>query len=461
MLNLVFHALHFRVESATSNASAGDFFGSSISISGDTLAVGASSSGEGSTGEVYVFTRSGGDWVQQALLKASTPGANDLFGSSVSISGDTLAVGALLEDSSGTGINSGLDGDNLTVNSGAVYVFTRNAGEWSLQAYIKASNTDAGDQFGSSVSISGDTLAVGAIGEDSSGTGINSSLGGNNLAMSSGAVYVFTRNAREWSQQAYIKASNTDVSDNFGSSVSISGDTLAIGAPLEDSSAISVSIDGTGETDNFTENSGAVYIFHRSDTDWFQEAYIKPFNTDADDIFGLDVSMSNDYLAVSAVGEDSNGSGINGGSQLDNSNASSGAVYVFSRKIPTWVQKAYIKAFNSDAGDVFGSSISLNGENLAVSAVSEGSDGTGVNNGSEGVNNTPSSGAAYIFSLVGPAWVQQAYIKPSNTDSNDEFGNSVSILGDTLVVSAPGEDSGGVSQGDNSFSDAGAVYTFQ
>ena len=141
-----------------------------------------------------------------------------------------MVAGAIYEDSNATGVN-GDQSNNSATWSGAVYVFTRDSSsQWSQQAYLKASNTGSNDYFGSSVALSGDTLAVGAYWEDSNATGVNGDES-NNSVVASGAVYVFTRNnSNLWSQQAYLKASNTDATDIFGYSVSLSGDTLAVGA---------------------------------------------------------------------------------------------------------------------------------------------------------------------------------------------------------------------------------------
>jgi len=166
------------------------------------------------------------------------------------------------------GVN-GNEGDNSAAASGAAYVFTRDGSSWSQQAYIKASNTDAGDQIGTtstlgggrslSVSANGNTLAVGAALEDSSATGVNADQA-DNSADTAGAVYVFSRSGSTWSQQAYVKASNTDADDRFGSAATLSGDgqTLAIGAPFEDSGATEVN---GNQTDNSAEWAGAVYVY--------------------------------------------------------------------------------------------------------------------------------------------------------------------------------------------------------
>jgi uncharacterized Zn-binding protein involved in type VI secretion len=137
-----------------------------------------------------------------------------------------------------------------------VYVFTRSGTTWSQQAYLKASNTDAGDVFGVPVTLDGDTLAVGAVLESSNATGVDGDQA-DNTAGGSGAVYVFTRSGRTWSQQAYLKASNTDAGDRFGWSVALDGDTLAVGARLEDSNATGVDGD---QADNSADDSGAMYV---------------------------------------------------------------------------------------------------------------------------------------------------------------------------------------------------------
>jgi hypothetical protein len=201
-----------------------------------------------------VFARNGTTWSQQAYLKASNTGTNDNFGRSVSISVDTIVVGAIGEASSTTGVNS--TPDESASGSGAAYVFARNGTTWSQQAYLKASNTGAGDRFGVSVAVSGDTVVVGADSEASSRTGVNSSPD-DNLAAFSGSAYVFVRSGTTWSQQAYLKASNTGANDSFGQSVSISGDTVVLGANNEDSSTT-----GVNSTPNESSlNSGAAYIF--------------------------------------------------------------------------------------------------------------------------------------------------------------------------------------------------------
>jgi hypothetical protein len=398
------------------------------------------------------------EFAQQAYIKASNAGNGDQFGYSLALSGDTLAVGAYREDSNATGIN-GNQTDNSLIDTGSVYVFICNDGVWSQQAYIKASNTNDRDHFGISLALSGDTLAVGADLEDSDASGIGGNQSNNN-APDSGAVYVYTRSGTLWSQQAYIKASNTDADDRFGFSLALSGDTLAVGANQEDSNASGI---GGDQSDNNATDSGAVYVYTRSGTQWSQQAYIKASNTGSDDNFGYSVALSADTLAVGANREASGATGIDG-DQNDNSQVNAGAVYVFTRDAAAWSQQAYIKASNAGSGDFFGWSLALSDDTLAVGATGEASNASGIN-GDQNDNSQVRAGAAYVYIRSGLAWSQQAYIKASNTESEDTFGWSLALSGDNLAVSAPKEDSSSTGvdgdQGNNDLPDSGAAYLFR
>lgn len=171
-----------------------------------------------------------GVWTQQACLKASNPGPGDFFGVAIALSGDgnTVAVGAYHEDSAADGINS-TEADTAP-DAGAAYVFTPTAGVWTQQAYIKASNSDAGDVFGVSIALSngGSYIDRWWLSEDSNATGVGGD-GELNSELDSGAAYVFTRSGVTWSQQAYLKASNTGAGDHFGSWLSLSGVAATLG----------------------------------------------------------------------------------------------------------------------------------------------------------------------------------------------------------------------------------------
>ena len=426
-----------------SNAKAGDQFGPSVALSGDTLAVSAPHADA-----VYVFTRDNGIWNQEANLNVSNSScAFSCFGPVVALSGDTLAVGAPVDSD----------------NAGAVYIFTRDNRIWKQQAVLKASNAEGmqqydsgismGDQFGSSVALSGDTLAVGAVGESSSATGGED----DNSEAGAGAAYVFTRTSGSWNQEAFLKASNAEGNidigmgllggDQFGSSIALSGDTLAVGASSQG-------------------GSGAVYVFIHANGIWKQEAFLESV--------GASVAVSGDDLAVGAPSD-------------------GGAVSVFTRSSGTWTQQAYLKApdggmteypkdfscgsfippdgFSTQFGDNFGASVALSGETLVVGAPNESSSATG----GEADNSTLFAGAVYVFTRTSGTWNQDGFLKASNADGGctwsgsgiptyggDTFGQSVALSGGTIAVGAPQEDSsasGG--EADNSASNAGAAYIFR
>lgn len=406
-------------------------------------------------------------------VKASNTGVNDQFGVSVALSldGSTLAVGAPGEASAATGIG-GNQADNTARDAGAVYVYVHTGGTWVLQAYIKASNTGGGDQFGWSVALSADgsVLAVGAPSEDSRATGTGGDPSDNG-ARDAGAVYVFTRQADVWHQQAYVKASNTDVDDQFGWSVALSADGATLAASALGEASAATGIDGD-QVDDSIAGAGAVYVFTRDDTGWHQQAYVKSSNNDPGDGFGdgfgfaIALSADGTTLAVGAPQEDSAASGV-GAEQSDNSASSSGAVYVLARDGAVWRQQAYVKASNPEFADNFGTSVALSGDGatLAVGALGEDSAATGID-GSQSNNDIAESGAAYVFARRDAAWSQQAYVKASNTGGGDQFGWSVALSPDgaTLAVGAYAEDSAatglGGDQANNSAGVSGAVYRY-
>ena len=380
-----------------SDAENQDFFGHSVSISGDgnTAIVGAYQEDATATdaGSAYIFTRSGTIWSQQAKIQASDAEATDHFGYSVSISsdGDTAIVGARYEDTTGT-------------DAGSAYIFTRSGTTWSQQAKIQASDAQASDQFGFSVSISsdGNTAIVGARAEDTTGS-------------NAGSAYIFTRSGTTWSQEAKIQASDAQTNDYFGQSVSISsdGNTAIVAAYQEDT-------------------TGSAYIFTRSGSTWSQQAKIQASDAEASDFFGWSVSISSDgnTAIVGAYGEDTTAS-------------SAGSAYIFTRSGSTWSQQAKIQASDAEETDFFGwkVSISSDGNTAIVAAVYEDTGGA-------------SAGSAYIFTRSGSTWSQRDKIQASDPEANDQFGSSVSISsdGNTAIVGALGEDT--------TASSAGSAYIF-
>ena len=220
-----------------SNPALQDYLGVWLTLSGDgsTLVVGANQYDTARTGSgaVYVFRRNGTTWARGGLPpQGLEPGGGRRFrfsrSGSLSADGSTLAVGALGEDSAATGID-GSQTSNAAADSGAVYLFRWTGTTWAQDAYVKASNTGPGDQFGYALALSADgtTLAVGAYGEDSAAVGVGGDQADNSVARS-GATYVFRRAGSTWAQEAYLKGSLAQEYQSFGYSVALSADGASL-----------------------------------------------------------------------------------------------------------------------------------------------------------------------------------------------------------------------------------------
>ena len=385
--------------------------------------------------------------------------------------------------------------------------------------YFKASNTDADDAFGaaSALSANGNTLAVGAPGEDSNGSNQAS-----NAAGQAGAVYVYARIGGQWRQQAYLKSLEGDSAAEFGASLALdaSGDTLVVGAPgtveviievveggidntiiLPDTGAAYVFTrdgatwgrtaalvgDDTVTNDRFgsdvviddasqtllvgapgTAGGGTVYAFNRDAELWTQADAIAAANAEPGDQFGADMALNaaGNVLAVGAPGEDGNTGGIDG---VDNNDApDAGAVYLFNQTINGWEQQHYVKASNSGDGHRFGERVVLNevGDVLAIGAPDESGIGTEVNGDPTQDAAFEHSGAAYLFNFENLLWSQRAYVKSPAPTLGDRFGASLALnaSGNLLAVGAPFEDGGSLALNgdpfDESLPGAGAVYLY-
>ena len=302
----------------------GDVFGWAVALSGDgsTLAIsavgedsdgtGPENNGASNSGAVYVYTRGiDGLWAleESGYLKASNAGANDLFGHSLTISfdGSYLAVAALWEASA-----NGEPDNNNKDKSGAVYVFARDSlsKEWVETSYLKASNRDAGDFFGQSISFDAgaNILAIGAPSEDHLAAGVTAINSGDNLENGAvGAAYLFERSetgeASSWAQKNfYFKASNPNFAARFGQSVVLSsgGDYLAVGATGDKSSASGIN---GPQGDDRQLGSGAAYIFQRQHDDndsWEQIAFVNEPQATSFLFFGswMDMALNGELLGV-------------------------------------------------------------------------------------------------------------------------------------------------------------------
>jgi hypothetical protein len=366
-----------------------DRFGQSIAIDNDTIVVGAELADVGlnpDRGAAYVFVRNGSGWTPQAKLSATDGVTGDHFGRSVSISGETIVVGA---DSHSTGGN---------MFQGAAYVFVRNGTAWIQQAELLASDGAGLDSFGFSVAIGGETVVVGAPIDDINGNAYR------------GSAYVFTRNGTTWGQQAKLTAADGLAEDLFGYSTDISGDTIVIAAPYDDVGP---------HTDQ-----GSAYVFVRTGTVWTQQTKLVSIDGGTNDYFAISVAISGETIVAGAHFNDV---GVN---------ADQGAAYVFVRTGTTWAQQAKLIASDGALGDELGSSVSISGASIVASATTD------------KIGGNVSQGSAYVFSRVGTTWVQESKLTASDGSAADFFGWAVSITDQTVVVSANFDDvSGNIEQG--------------
>ncbi|RYY74728.1 MAG: hypothetical protein EOO52_10345 [Gammaproteobacteria bacterium] len=482
------------------------------------------------------------------------PNTNLRFGYNLALStdGNTLAVTAINEDGTSVGVNCGPYFKTYSSSSsnsqgyviretnydvGAAYIFKRTNGVWTHQAYFKPRFNLSGLSFGFSLALSGDgtTLAVGTVADNFLTSGVKSltttacvdpsnsdsslsvassvsssvssskssltSLSGNSSSSSlfaggieSGAVYVYRLVEGTWVEEAYVKPSDSNNSDFFGTSITLSqdGNLMAVGAPEEDSKD-SGSTNATITLEGITEylDTGAVYIFEKPGDTWTEQVKIKPTVVGWKQSFGASVALSLDgnTLAVGAPNDWSKAVGVNGNPNdyeykvlvfadyslsryrilpTEDSTFGIGAAYIFSKLGSTWSQEAYLKPPTNLFRYHFGMSLSLsgNGNVLAVGSMLESSQAKGIN-GDVLDTSANESGAAYVFKRAENSWSQTStYVKAPNSDANDRFGRTLDLddSGLDLIIGAHRESSNakGINgnQSDNSNSAAGAVYVY-
>jgi len=414
---------------------------------------------------------------QTAFITSPTAMDPSLFAYSVAISGDRMVIGAPFESSDAQGVD-GLYNPGGAPNSGAAYVFVRDGETWIQEAYLKPSNTGVDDLFGDAVDIDGDVIVVGAPEEDGFATGINGNMGDGIGTMESGAAYIFERIDGTWRQVAYVKASNTDKNDRFGSTVTVSGDTVVVGAPYERSNATGIN---GNQANNSALQSGAAYLYERVDDTWAQRAYIKASNASSVDLFATSVNLSGDTLVVGAPLESTGG-------------LRTGAAYVFVHGAGGWFEEAFLKAPMLLEHERFGSTAAVGDDTLVVSASGTDSayvfertggswsSGTSLNAlvtapaelapvglatsgdriavaGSVDASVGPgtSSAGVFVFSRTVDGWAQELIVEPEVTEPGDMFGFALGLSGETLLASAHGQ------MGNSSDSGAffGAAYSFE
>jgi len=359
------------------------YFGISVDISGDYAIVG-SPEDESDNGSAYIFKRDGSSWKQQAKLRAKDGGKDDWFGYSVAISDDYAIVGAPWDDDKGE-------------DTGSVYFFKRNGDSWSEEVkFTPHPPLIKWCKFGYSLDISGDYVIVGSPEED----------------WASGAAYIFHYDGNSWKeQQAKFTAKDNAAWDDFGSSVSISGDYAIVGAWGDDDKG---------------ENSGSIYFFKREGTSWVEQAKITAGDGAANDWFGASVYISGDYAIVGAYGNDDDG-------------ADSGSVYIFHYDGISWTEQTKLTASDGAPGEWFGYSVYICDDYAIVSAPKD--DDNGID-----------SGSIYVFIRDGTSWKEMGKYTASDGEVSDQFGISVSISDKYVIVGADGDD-------DNGF-DSGSAYIY-
>ena len=411
-------------------------FGNAVSISGNYAVIGAlkenlDESGANSkldAGAAYIFERdSSGNWSVAQKIVASDRAAYDNFGKSVSISGNYIVVGSYLEDHDTSGLN-------LLTSAGSAYVFARDSlGVWSEAQKLVASDRDAGDYFGYSVSVSGNQVVVGAYFEQEDAADSNSFF-------AAGSSYIFEMDSSgSWVQTQKIVPSDRSGGDRFGGSVSIDNNYIIVGAYLQ--------------TTNVTGGAplgfaGASYLFEKDSLGtWTEVQKIVASDREYADRFGYSVSISGDYAVVGAYLEDH--SDTTGGSPK----SSAGSAYVFYRDTTGWwsqVQK--LVASDRESGDQFGTSVSISADYISVGAPLE-------DQNSSGFDTLSNAGSAYLFKIDGAGiWNQIQKIVSSDRNVEDRFGSCVAISGEFVLVGAPREDEDAA--GANTISNAGSAYFF-
>ena len=377
----------------------GDQLGVSVDVDGDTVVAGAiwdfDSSPDWRT--VYVYTFS--EWT--AIADSAAGGTNaDSYTATGLAEGVTYNFWIRAADPYGVSDASRPATVSIAIRPPPVPTATAGPGQvtlnWDdqfdsditgheyLQAQfskLTASDEAADHLFGQSVAVDGDTMVVGASGDDHNGS-----------------AYVFTRQSGTWSQVAKLTASDEAADDGFGYRVAIGGDTVVVGAPWDDDN-------GSG--------SGSAYVFTRQSGSWSQVAKLTASDAVADAVFGSSVAVDGDTVVVSARGDDDNGE-------------DSGSVYVFTRQSGSWSQKDKLIATDAAAGTVFGISVAVDGDTVVV----------GVDEANEYDSLT---GSAYVFTRQSGTWSQVAKLTASSEAIVDSFGYSVAVDGDTVVVGSPME----------------------
>ena len=432
--------------------------GSSLAISGDTLAVGgeAADGRMGSSGVVHVFVRRGNAWAQQALLPSPNPRRQDGFGSSLAIEGDTLVVGAPTVACSPARAQP-VPANGIDDGCGAVYVFVRQGERWSLQAQLMAPDGAMADYFGMSVALSGETVVVGAHGQD----GPDPRKPSAGRLSDSGAAYVFVRRGVTWTQQACLRSASASEGGQFGGGLALDGNTLAVSGsePAGDRQGERAPPGSPGS------RKGIVHVFVRTGDLWFEQARL----SGARHRLGTRPAISGGTLVVD--GEEVGDAGPRGEGRPNGEGATEGpAIFVFVRTGTEWGPPTTLRSPGAQR-ELFGASVAIAGDTIVVGAppwesadTADTADATDTPRAGRPESETR-TGGAYLFLRSGAVWSAPVYLQSSRPGLHEGFGLSVAISRDTVVIGDEGDSSGaapGAASGpDDAAFLSGAVYVFR
>lgn len=368
-----------------SDGKAEDHFGYSVAIDGNTALVGAHKvdiNGVKDVGATYVYVTTENGWSQQAKLVAAPFSADDTVGGKVAVKNDIAVLGAMRRDEKGK-------------DSGAVIIFERKVNEWKQTQILTAPDTKSGDAFGQSISLTENHLVVGAPRNDAMGE-------------DSGAAYIYKRDGGKWHYQTKITANDGAAGDLFGISLDIDDSTIIVGADLHDKKA---------------ENAGAVYVYALENKQWKQEAKLMAHDAGDTDIFGVRVSLSGNTALISARRDDIEGMGVDAGS-----------AYIFERHNGVWTQALKLTSPDGAADDRFGRGVALTNDTAIISAMNHDSIGK-------------DTGALYVYRKGTEGWSYTSKVTAKVSSSNDKFGWNVALSDKFAVISTPFHGSNGKNSG--------------
>ena len=367
------------------DGNAEDQFGYSVAIDGTTALVGAHKADVNDTrdaGAAYIFTLGPSGWKQQAKLIAEPAHADDTLGGNVALAGDIAMLGVMRRD-------------DKAEDAGAVFAFEREAESWTQAQVITPPDARAGDGFGQSIALTDQFLVIGAPRSDAP-------------LEDSGSAYVFVRDRHSWLFHSRLTANDGAAGDLFGISVAIDGETVLVGADLNDQQA---------------ENAGAVYVYAFDGGQWDQQAKLMAEDGGHTDLFGVRVALSGDTALISARRDDIEGVG-----------ADAGSAYIFERKEGQWIQSQKLVAPDPAADDRFARGVALNKETALISAIHHDANG----------NN---AGAVYVYKNQDGKWRYASKIMAGDSAPEDRFGWNVALDDRFAIIAAPHRDDNGNASG--------------